>query len=246
MKVLIVDDESKSRETLQLLIENYCTGVTVAGAAQGIDDALVQIAMHNPQLVLLDISMPGGTGFDLLKKISAINFEVIFITAFDNFGIEAIKANALDYLLKPVSIEELQRAIQKAKTRLLEKTNASDIQMLLKQLEPKRSQTKITIPSSEGLVFISPEDIISLEADGSYTSITLTDGKKVLSTKHLKEYETQLPASSFVRVHHSYIINLQYVKHYQRGEGGSVVMIDGSEIVVSKRKKKDFLNRFTS
>jgi two-component system, LytTR family, response regulator len=245
MKILIVDDERKSRETLQLLIENYCPGVTVVGTAQGIDDALVQIAMHNPQLVLLDISMPGGTGFDLLKKISNINFEVIFITAFDKFGIEAIKANAIDYILKPVSIEELKRALQKAQMRLEEKNNAGDIQMLLKQLDPKPKQNKITVPSSDGLVFISPDEIIHLGAEGSYTNITLNNGKKVLSTRHLKEYENQLPQNSFIRVHHSYIINIEYVKHYQRGDGGYVIMIDGSEIMVSKRKKKDFLNRFT-
>lgn len=246
MKVLIVDDENKSRETLQTLIQEYCEGVTICGLAGNVVSALPLIATHNPDLVFLDISMPGGNGFELLKKVEEITFEVVFVTAYDSYGIAAVKANALDYLLKPVSIEEMRGAIEKARQKLSTKKPPNDYSILLHQLELNslRRNKKIAIPASEGLVFISPSEIISLTADGSYTSITLASGKKILSTRHLKEYEVQLPSASFIRVHHSHIINLEYVNQYQRGEGGYVMMSDGSEIMISKRKKKDFLDRF--
>lgn len=248
MKVVIVDDERKSRETIQTLIENYCEGVTVIGTAENIDQALKCIETATPEVLLLDISMPGGSGFDLLRKIPKITFEVIFITAYDDYGIQAIKANALDYLQKPVSIEELKQALEKARTRILEKNTAGGIKSLIDQLDTTKpsKMAKIAVPASDGLVFVAKHDIITLNAEGSYTTIILAGGKKIVSTRHLKEYEDSLPPGDFIRVHHSHIINLEHVIHYQRGEGGAVSMTDGSVVIISKRKKKDFLERFTS
>lgn len=248
MKVVIVDDERKSRETIQTLIENYCEGVTVAGTAENIEQALKCIEATTPDVLLLDISMPGGSGFDLLKRVPKITFEVIFITAYDDYGIQAIKANALDYLQKPVSIEELKQALEKANTRILEKNTAGGIKSLIDQLDTTKpsKMAKIAVPASDGLVFVAKHDIITLNAEGSYTTLVLVGGKKILSTRHLKEYEESLPPGDFIRVHHSHIINLEHVIHYQRGEGGAVSMTDGSVVIISKRKKKDFLDRFTS
>ncbi len=248
MKVVIVDDERKSRETIQTLIENYCEGVKVAGTAENIEQALKCIETTEPDVLLLDISMPGGSGFDLLKRVPKITFEVIFITAYDDYGIQAIKANALDYLQKPISIEELKQALGKAHTRILEKNTAGGIKSLIDQLDTTKpsKMAKIAVPASDGLVFVAKHDIITLNADGSYTTLVLVGGKKILSTRHLKEYEESLPPGDFIRVHHSHIINLEHVIHYQRGEGGAVSMTDGSVVIISKRKKKDFLDRFTS
>ena len=247
MRTLIIDDEPKSRETLLTLVQNYCEGITVAGTAANITDAAGLIETVSPQLVFLDISMPGGTGFDLLKALPLINFEVIFVTAYDKYGIEAIRANALDYLLKPVSIEELKDAVAKARLRIEQKQTAGNISSLLKLVDEKINQPyKVSIPVGDGLIFVSTTDIVCLVADGSYTRLMLKDNRKLLSSRNLKEYEDILPSSGFIRVHHSNIINIEHVRQYHRGEGGHVVMTDGTEVMISKRKKKDFLDRFIS
>jgi two-component system LytT family response regulator len=246
MRALIVDDETNSREALQTIIEDHCTGVRVVGFAGNVEEGLNQVKLHEPDLVFLDISMPGGTGFDLLKKVPEVNFEIIFVTAHDNYAIQAIRSNAIDYLLKPVSIEHLREAISKAAGKLARQQKPGNIKEIIEALEARvsRQQNKIAIPTGYGFEFIQLSQILSLKADGSYTCISLTGRNKILSTRHLKEYESLLPSTEFIRIHHSHIINLEHVKHYHRGEGGSVIMDDGSEIMVSKRKKKDFLDRF--
>jgi two-component system LytT family response regulator len=249
MKVLIIDDEPKARENLQTLIENYCDQLTIAGLAGSLEEGARLIDAHHPDLIFLDISMPGGSGFELLKQIPEINFEIIFVTAYDSYGIQAVKANALDYLLKPVSIRELKEAVQKAlKKKDSRKTaDIANLSSLLSGLAmPKSSHlNRISVPAADGLVIINTEEIVSLAADGSYTRLALRDGRKLLSSRNLKEYEDQLPPDIFMRVHHSHVINLSYVSHYHRGEGGSVSMTDGSHLLVSKRKKKEFLDRFS-
>ena len=246
MKTLIVDDELNSRENLQILLGDYCDGIEVKGLASNIKEAYDLINSCKPDLVFLDISMPGGSGFDLLKKVPEANFEVIFITAYDNFGIQAIKSNALDYLLKPLSIAELQMAVQKAEKKIADKRGSSDIKYLITELGSKLNHvTKLAIPAADGLIMISMHEIVTLSADGSYTQINLKSGKSILSTRNLKEYESQLPSTTFIRVHHAYIINIEHVNHYHRGEGGTVTMSNGASIMISKRKKKAFLDRFS-
>jgi len=245
MRAIIVDDERKSRETLQTLIEKYCDGVLIVGLANGVENALTLIQSQQPDVIFLDISMPDGSGFDLLRRVPKVDFEVIFVTAYDNYALQAIKTNALDYILKPISIDDLQAAIQKAFARLKEKSTEGNIKFLLEQLDTKVGKTgKIAIPASDGFNFVNLDDIICLSAEGSYTKIALIGGKVILSTRHLKEYEDQLPPSDFIRVHHSHIVNIGHITHYHRGEGGYVTMVNGTEITISKRKKKDFLDRF--
>lgn len=244
MRALIVDDEIKSRETLHTLVTNYCPEITESRQAANITKTMQQIETYNPHIVFFDISMPGGSGFELLKQLPQINFETIFVTAYDTFAIEAIKVNALDYILKPASIKDLNTAIQKAKQRIEDKKSTANINRLIEQLTKETpNNKKLAIPSSDGFSFIQPKEIIYLKAEGSYTKIVLTNGKPILSTHHLKEYEELLPDAEFIRVHHSYIINIEHITHYHRGEGGYVTMINGSEISISKRKKKDFLGR---
>lgn len=246
MRALIIDDEIKSREAIHTLVDKHCDDVRVVGVAGNVEEGLRQIKVHEPDLVFLDVSMPGGSGFDLLRKVPEIYFEVIFITAHDSYAIQAIKSNAVDYLLKPVSIEELQLAVGKASAKLGNSKRSGNLMEMIDAIEARmfKQQTKIAIPTGYGLEFIQLNNIVSLAADGSYSNITLTGRNKILSTRNLKEYEKLLPASEFIRVHHSHIINLEHVRHYHRGEGGSVIMDDGSEIMISKRKKKDFLDRF--
>lgn len=245
MKALIVDDEVKSRETLKMLLDHHCEGVTVVGMAKNVTEALSQIQVTLPDILFLDISMPGGTGFDLLKNFDEVPFEVIFVTAYDNYGLQAIKANALDYLMKPVSIAELRKAIAKAARRMEQKQSAGHISSIVKQMEQKIvSYKKLAIPTGDGLMFVNTQEVISLTAEGSYTRLSLSSGRKILSTHNLKMYEKMLPAASFIRVHNTHIINLDHVQRYYRGEGGSVSMSDNSHIFISKRKKKEFLDRF--
>ena len=246
MKAIIIDDETKSRETLQMLLEEYCGEIEVAGMAADIDEGILLINTHLPGLVFLDISMPGGDGFELLSRLPKIRFQVIFVTAYDHYGVQAVKSNAVDYLLKPVDAGELQAAVRKAISRADDKSRSDSFRIISGQFPDKPGHhSKIAIPAADGFIFVASSDIISLSAEGRYTRVNLTGGKKtILTTKNLKEYEAHLPASGFIRVHHAHIINLDHVRHYHRGEGGSVTMSDGSEVLISKRKKKDFLDRF--
>lgn len=243
IKTLIVDDEGKSRNTLATMLSRYCSGITVAAAAANMHDGLEAIAAEAPELVFLDVSMPGGSGFDLLEQLSFIPFEIIFTTAYNEYALQAIKASAVDYLLKPLNIQELQQAVQKATVRITEKRQLQQAQRLLRQDERKITD-RIAIPVGNGLQFVPLQQIVRLSAKGSYTEIYMA-GTHILSSKPLKDYEDILPPGSFFRAHHSHIINLAYISHYHRGDGGYVTMQDGSVIDISRRKKKEFLGLFS-
>lgn len=244
MRIVIVDDEPKSRSTLTTMIKRYCEGVEITGEAGNITDARSLILQQEPDLVFLDISMPGGTGFDLLKSLNQVQFQIIFVTAYNQYAIEAIRSNAVDYLLKPVNITELQSAVTKATENRSKKSYSRDLTNLLSQFHEYSQVQKLAIPDKKGLVFIDYNDVVRLEADGGYTNVYLVKGTRIVSTRYLKEFEDLLPGSSFFRPHHSHIINLNYIKHYERGEGGAIVMIDNSMILLSKRRKKFFLEKF--
>jgi two-component system LytT family response regulator len=244
IKAIIIDDEAKSRQTLETLLTRYCTSVEIAGTASDVKEGVALLERSEPDLLLLDISLPDGSGFDLLSQIKEISFEVIFITAYNEYALQAIKANALDYLLKPVNIRELQEAIAKAEKRIASKEKKLDVQELLRQLTRTDAKpNRIAIPVNDGLKFIQVDEITRLEAEGSYTRI-FCDNSVLLSSKPLKDYEDILPADVFFRAHHSHIININRIKHYHRGDGGYVTMTDGSIIDISKRKKKHFLDLF--
>lgn len=243
MRSIIIDDEGRSRSTLATMLTRYCPDVELCGEASDIREAKALIESAAPELLFLDISMPGGSGFELLRTLPEIDFEVVFVTAYDEYTIDAIRNNAVDYLLKPVNIAELQKAVERVKQRLLKRQEQGSRGMN-GEGEPASPQKKIAIPDKYGLRFIQVSDITRLEADGSYTTFFLSNGQKMVSSRHLKEFENILPSSTFFRAHHSYIINLDFVKHYERGEGGTIIMNDNSAIALSKRKKKFFLERF--
>lgn len=245
IKSIIVDDEPNSVEALHELLIRYCPIVSVAATADNITTAREQILLHQPDLLFIDIEMPFGNAFDLLNNLPSITFEVIFVTAFDNYALNAIKLSALDYLLKPVSIKELQSAVKKAEEKVKSKNISGRIENLLYNLKsPQNSSKRLALPTFEGLLFLDTDDFIRLEASNNYTFIFLKDKSKIIVSRPLKEFESLLDMTNFSRVHHSHIINHNYIHKYHRGRGGYVEMEDGSSIEVSTRKKDEFLSKF--
>lgn len=246
INAFIIDDETRSREIIKELLDKYCPEIETIGEASSGEEAYPLISSLNPKLVFLDIEMPYEDGFDFLKRFDKIPFEVVFVTAYNQYAIQAIRICALDYLLKPLSITDLKNTVERAKERILNQHAHSRYELLLQNLKRNKNAEhhKIAIPARDGLEFIDIKDIIALEADGSYTNIRMTDNRKLLSTRNLKEYEEFLPEDLFFRAHHSFIINLHHIRNYHKGEGGYVVMTDHSSIDISKRKKKEFLERF--
>ena len=244
IRTIIVDDETDSRSLLLKLLETYCPHVAVVGTAAGVDTALPLIREMSPDLVFLDIEMIHGNGFDLLNELVPLSFQVIFVTAFDEYAIKAFKYSAVDYLLKPVDIEELRSAVDKVSARMQDKVDLSPIRNLLQNVGVMQlSQQKIAIPTINGLSFITMQDIIRFEAQGNYTAIYLSGGETLMATRNIKEYELVLPEAIFCRIHNSHIINLQKIQKYQKGRGGHVIMEDGTAIEVAIRRRQDFLQR---
>lgn len=241
----MVDDEPGNLITLRELLKTYCPFTQVVGEAEDILQAEQLIKKEQPALVMLDIEMPYGNGFDLLEKLRPANFEVIFVTAFDNYAIRAFKYAAIDYILKPVNITELQEATDKVRRRLHEKGVNAKIELLLSTIKPSSAElSKIAFPTADGLLFETLDNIIFIEANGSYSTIHLRGGQRYLVVKTVGEIEQVLPPTGFCRVHNSFIVNLSNIRKYQKGRGGFVVMEDGTSIEVAARKKDEFLARF--
>lgn len=243
VQCIIVDDELKSRESLQILLEDFCNNVKVLALCQNVAEAIKAIETHQPDVVFLDIQMQRETGFDLLTKIGSINFEVIFTTAYSEYAIKAFKFSAIDYLLKPIDIEELKKSIEKVENKLVGNFSLR-LEQLIQNLKPTTNQNyKLALPTSDGLIFIKIEDIIYCEASSNYTLIFTNDEKKHLVSRTLKEYEDLLSDHNFFRIHNSFLINLNCIKKYVRGEGGYVTMSNDVSLDVSKRKKESFLTK---
>lgn len=242
LKAVIVDDEIRSREFLRSLVEEFCSDINVAGLAASVDEAVKVIRSQKPDLVFLDIELQTGTGFDVLQQFNEPGFHVIFTTAYDHYAIKAIKFSAVDYLLKPIDVEELEKAVDKAKEKAENKTGKQAVEMLLQNLrKPQSSDFSITLATSEGLEFVPLQNIIRLEASGPYTHFFLKEGKKIMVSKNLKEYETMLGDHQFFRVHNSHIINIKEVKRMIKTDGGYAVMNDDSMIAISPKKKDEFM-----
>lgn len=243
LKAVIVDDELKSRESLRILIEDFCEGVEVVALCQNVAEAIDAIRKNSPDIVFLDIQLQRETGFDLLEKIPNIAFSVIFTTAYAEYAIRAFKYSAIDYLLKPIDITDLQDAIKKVKKN--ETGNIEDrIYSLFENLRSGNADAyKLALPTAEGLVFVKVNDILYCEAASNYTEIVMVSDKKHVVSKTLKEYEDLLGDRNFFRIHNSYLVNLAHIKKYVRGEGGYVIMDNDVSLDVSKRKKEGFLAR---
>jgi two-component system LytT family response regulator len=246
LKGIIVDDELTSRESLKILLEEFCDQVQVMALCQNVSEGLEAIRQFSPQIVFLDIQMQRETGFDLLTKVPQLDFEVIFTTAHSEYAIKAFKFSAIDYLLKPIDVEDLKKAIKKVEKKVLFSTSER-LEALIRNLKTETAENyKLAIPATEGLMFIKLKDILYCEATSNYTIFHLIDGRQYVVSKTLKEYEDLLTDYHFFRIHHSYLINLQEVKKYIRGEGGYVVLNNNVSLDVSKRKKEAFLHRIST
>lgn len=245
IRAILIDDEPKNNRILKLMLEEFCPGVLVAGQADNAEEGANLIRETGPDLVFLDIEMPFGSGFDLLDKLKPLNFEIIFITAFNNYSLKAIKYSALDYLLKPVNIDELIAAVAKASEKLSSRNINARIEHLLSDLKRQQQGVqKIALPSKEGYVFISLPDIIRCESKNSYTTFYVKGMEKIISSKNIKEYEPLLTDDIFFRIHNSHIVNLNHVKKYHRGRGGYIEMEDGTMLEVATRRKDELMAKF--
>ncbi|MBI9036982.1 MAG: response regulator transcription factor [Bacteroidales bacterium] len=239
IRSIIIDDEEKGRNTLRNFLKKYCNNISVVAEGDCVKSGLEKISTYNPDLVFLDIQMPDGTGFNLLEKIKEIDFKVIFVTAYDQYALKAFKFSAIDYLLKPIDPEKLIDAVNRL-------SDIEDIKSINKKLEVLVGNNnrfeKIALPTVNGVHLVKIKDIIRCESESNYTTIFLATGKKILVTKTLKEYDEMLTPMHFYRVHQSHLINLAFVEKYHKGEGGFVIMEDGSEIEVARRRKEGFLS----
>jgi two-component system LytT family response regulator len=201
------------------------------------------ILKDRPELVFLDVEMPGMNGFDLLESFEEINFDVIFTTAYDEYALRAIKVSAMDYLLKPIDEEELVAAITKVKHKNEHRISQQHMELLLTNLNSDTDFPRLAIPSLDGIEFVDVDHILHCEADRNYTTIHTVEGEKYIFSKTLKEIEKLLPSREFFRTHQSHLVNLRHIKKYIRGMGGEVVMIDGTHIRVAKAKKEALMDR---
>lgn len=246
INAVIVEDEPKNITLLKNMLEMCCPQVNIVGDAHSVELAVNVITKTNPDLVFLDIEISGGNSFQLLDILQPVKFDIIFVTAYDNYLLKAIKYSALDYLFKPINIKELIAAVNKSTERMQNQIASRQIELLLKQLTSPKNKITITLPTSFGFYVIAVQDIVRCEAKGSYTVFYMNDGKSHTASKTLKEYEELLPADIFFRAHHSHLINIQFVVKYHKGTGGIIEMKDKSEIPLAARRKNDFISLFGS
>ncbi len=241
-KVLIIDDENRTRELIARMIDSFGFDVQTIPEGENVQSGIEAIEKHQPDIVFIDIQMPDGTGFDVIRSIENKTFEVIFITAHEEFAIKAIKFSALDYLLKPVDTAELKAALEKAIETVDDKKEPSQFEALQSNIQPTEKR-RLVLKTQESVHVVELDQIIRCEADRNYTSFFLKDNKKILVSKTLKEYETLLSAHNFLRVQQSHLINIDYVDRYDKKNGGAVVMKDGSEVPLSPAKRDLFFKR---
>jgi two-component system LytT family response regulator len=243
MKAILVDDEPDGIRTLQKMLERHCPQVTIEATCNNATLAKQQVEESQPDVLFLDIQMPGKSGLELLTEIPEKNFEVIFVTAHNEYMLQALQYSAADYLLKPVDEDRLIEAVQRVEKRLEAGKKEERTETLLHNLSKagNPSEMRLCLPTLKGFIILKLDDIIYCEAERSYTAFHLESGKTVTVSKPLLDYETLLKDTSFLRIHKSFLINLHHVKEYQRGEGGLVIMSNNAEIEVSRRKKEQFL-----
>lgn len=244
MRAVIIDDDNKSVESLFTLLNKFCSFVTIVGTCTDVYNAKEVIETSLPDLVFLDIEMPGKDGITFLREIHFPNFEVIFVTAHDDYILQALRLAAVDYLLKPVDPQELMNAVELSKSRIESRSLTRKLEVLAENLIHKESKKvdKICLSDASGYHVIALRDILYLCADNTYTTFFLTDGRQMLMSRPLMDYERLLPDAQFFRIHKSYLINLSHVTGFKKSEGGSVLLSNGQLLEVSRRKKDELLD----
>jgi two-component system LytT family response regulator len=247
IKVLIVDDEKNGIENLKLILEKrYSDEISVVAEANSVDLAYELFLKSSPDLIFLDIEMPEKNGFELLKKLNHFDFEVIFVTAFSNYGIDAVKFSALDYVLKPIDFAELQLSIQKAKKRISEKKGNKSLENLVEYLRHENDKTnhKIAISSLKEIHFVAVNQIVRCESSNSYTTIFIENQEQIVSTTSLFEYQNLLEKYGFIRCHQSHLVNKNYIKSIKKSEGNILLLTNKDEIPISREKRKLVKDQF--
>ena len=233
LKAVIIDDERKSRENLKLLLSSFVENVEIVGTADGVLTGIKTIQDNKPDVVFLDIHLSNGDGFEILEQLTDKEQNVIFVTGHEEHAVQAFRSEAIDYLLKPVSIEHLQTAVERVRRRADADADSE-------------TQNHVTLSTSKGLIILKTEDILYCKGDGAYTYFFLKSGERITTSKNLKEYENRINDKRFFRCHKSYLINLSEIKTYVRGEGGHAIMTNGDTVSVSKRRKEAFLAALSS
>jgi two-component system LytT family response regulator len=241
LTTIVVDDEPLVLKNILFLLEKYCPQVQVLATAESAAEAKKLIEQYKPDLLLLDIEMPRGNGFDLLQSLKDFSFSVVFITAYEQYAIQAIKFSALDYILKPINHDDLVNAVNKAAEKIKDRQSTAAIEMLLQNYQqPSPALQKIALPASDKVNFAKLADIMYIKSEGNYTQVFLKQGNHYFVTKAIGYFEDILPAATFQRIHNEYIINLNYLEKYVRGKGGFVILENGTRIDVSARRKTSF------
>lgn len=245
IKAICIDDEPRARESIIDLLKLSKTDVEIVGEADGVESGLLAIEKHSPDLVFLDIQLGDGTGFDLLKRLPKINFKLIFITAYEEFALRAFKFSALDYLLKPLNPTDFFSALNKAKILQEKESQQKHFEALLSHLNPDdKKRRKLVLRTAESIHLINIQSIVRCEASSGYTEFILDNGKTILVSKGLIEYDELLSTCGFIRTHQSHLININFIESYEKTEGGYILMQDKTIVPVSNRKKESIIRLF--
>lgn len=244
IKTLIVDDEEMSRLTLINFIEKYTPELEIIGEAENIQQAQKIIEKAHPQLVFLDVEMPFGNAFDLLENLKHIDFQTVFVTAYSHYAIKALNFSASYYLLKPIDIDELVVAVNKVKENLIDMSTKIQTEILLQNIKAENGNQRLVLPVLDGFEVVKTKDIIMCKADGNYTEFYFQDGSKKVVSKNLKFFDSLLGEYQFLRVHKSYLVNLNEITAYHKGKGGLVSLSNGLQVEVSPNKKQELLGFF--
>ncbi len=245
MNAIIIEDEPQPLELLESALALHFPKIRILAKTDSVISSVSAIKQYQPDIVFLDVMIKGGTAFDVLEQLADPDAEIIFTTSYEKYAVQAFKISAVDYLLKPISEEELVRAVEKAMHNLNRAEASSHLRLLLSNFRNhSTADVKIALPTMKGYSFIKPDQIVRCESDNTYTTFFLTDKRQILVSKTLKTCEQMLEPYSFCRVHNSSLINLKYIEEYEKGEGGSIRMSDGSEVSVSRRRKEHFIQHF--
>lgn len=246
LSAIIVDDEDKARNMLQMLLTEHCPHVTVLAHCSNVPDAAKAIQAHKPDIVFLDVDMPGYTGFELLDFIDKVDFEIIFTTAYSEYAIRAFRVSALDYLMKPINIKQLVQAVHKANNKRNSEVYQRQLQLTNQSYNLKPTET-IAVSTLATVEFINLAEITYLQADSAYTRLVLLDGTSIVASKNIKEFEEILEnTNNFMRIHRSYIVNTNHVARYNKQDGGFVEMKNGQQLSLSKNMKDEFIARMSN
>src|SRR5689334_1880093 len=244
IRCVLIDDESNSLEMMEWLLKTYCPQVQIEAMCNAASKGIEAIHKFQPDLVFLDIEMPHMNGFDMLEQFDKLFFDVVFCTAYDQFAIKAFKYSALNYLLKPVDPDDLKATVEKLKAKK-SAPSSEQIQLLFQSLQNQRSVDRVALSTGDGLIFVQTKDIMYCQAESNYTNVVMHDNKKVLVAKTLKDIDETLSGRDFFRVHNSYLININHIKKFVRGDGGYILMPDDTQITISRNKREEFFDMFS-